>query len=58
MISLWWSVHDSLKGISLERLKVHLTDLDDDLQCNEVNDAVFNSVLVGQEININAFAKN
>lgn len=51
-------MHDSLKGISLERLKVHLTDLDDDLQCNEVNDAVFNSVLVGQEININAFAKN
>jgi len=55
-LSSWWLVHDGLECVSLKGLEVHLADLDDDLESHEVTDAVLNSVLVGQKVNVDDLA--
>merc|ERR1711871_1464147 len=52
-ISHWWVVHDCLESVALKGFEVHLTDLNDDLESHEVNDAMLYGMLVGQQVDIN-----
>jgi hypothetical protein len=46
-------VHDLLQFVAFERLEVHVRDLHDHLQGNEMDDAVLNCVLISQHENVN-----
>ena len=46
-------VHDLLQFVAFKRLEIHVRDLHDHLQGNEMDDAVLNCVLVSQHENVN-----
>ena len=42
----WWVMQDLFESISLQRLEVQFSYLDDDFKCNEMDDCMLNRVLI------------
>ena len=56
-LHLWWVMQHLLQEISLEGLKVHVGNIHNDLQGDEMYDAVLHSVLVREHVNIDELAQ-
>jgi len=50
-------MHDSLQMILLKRFEVKVSYFHDNLKSYEMNDAMLNSVLIGEHVNANTFTK-
>lgn len=48
-------MHNNLQLVVHKRLKVEVADLHDDLEGNEVHDAMLNGVLQGEHVEVDAF---